>query len=223
MILPRTLFGVLAVTVGLVGCQDAQYPKAISLIRIRPVEADGKPATSESYARFCQTQIALVKSPYVLNAVLRKPGITQLGVIQGTASPVDWLSQHLQVRQLQNSEIFEVSMRGEAEKEMIQLVGAVVASYLDEIAHAERADMTGKLDTLRSKERDYIRMISEKSKTVNELAKELGVASGKSEITRQYLQQQAELAHRRVENLTVQLDNLTVQVVAGKELGVSLK
>src|SRR5215216_1986758 len=65
--------------------------KASSLLGTQPVESDS------DYQILKKTQIALLKSKFLLTSALRDPGIASLPVIAGLLDPEEWLQDHLEV------------------------------------------------------------------------------------------------------------------------------
>ena len=66
-----------------------------------------------------QTQAALLKSPFVITAALRQPGIEQLSIVRDERWPwlgqrenkIAWLQRELQIRYEEGSEILRMRMR----------------------------------------------------------------------------------------------------------------
>ncbi|MBN2218336.1 MAG: hypothetical protein JW719_13250, partial [Pirellulales bacterium] len=113
----------------------------------------------QEYEVFKATQAQLVRSPVVLMAALRKPGITELNIYKREAvDSIGWLRDDLSVGFPADSEIMQVSLTDNDGKEVTQVVQAVVESYLSEIVETERnqkaRELTNLAEVLASKERE---------------------------------------------------------------------
>lgn len=131
-------------------------------------------STDQEYVTYKQTQAALITSPYVLNAALRKPEMAQLPMIRAEEKPLAWLESELRVEYPGDSEILRIGLRGDDSEQPIKIVQATMEAYLEEIAQAERQERTQRLETLRREHRDYVREIQEKDEIIHNLAEELG-------------------------------------------------
>lgn len=104
-----------------------------------------------------QTQAALIRSPFVLNAALREPGISQLRLVRdepwfGTRdNPIAWLERQLKVEYAQGSEVLRLAMRERHPDELKKLLNAVTDAYMQEIVDAQRIERSEKLRKLRDR------------------------------------------------------------------------
>ena len=71
--------------------------------------------TLASFEILKKTQLALLKSNFVLTAAIRPPGIASLSVLAGEPDPVEWLQENLVVDFPQNGEILSISLSGDDE------------------------------------------------------------------------------------------------------------
>src|SRR5262249_35631756 len=96
-----------------------------------------------------KTQLAKLKSYYVLTAAVRDPGIASLSAFAGEPDPVEWLQDHLSVEFPQNGEILSITLSGnELGEDLLRLVDAVAKAYKDEVISAERQRRLGTRDLL---------------------------------------------------------------------------
>src|SRR3990172_9549923 len=86
-----------------------------------------------------RTQLAYLKSYFVIQAALRAPGMETLGVLAGEPDKVQWLIDELMPSFQQNSELLSISLTGDSKyaEELRQLVDAVSAAYPNEVVFAE--------------------------------------------------------------------------------------
>ncbi len=127
---------------------DSKPPKAISL------EPDQR-LTAKDFEVFQQTQLALLKSNFVLGAALRRPEISQLdAVIKEEPDPVLWLLEELRVSFPGDGEILEVRYDGEEDPDEIKkIVDAIIDAYQEEVLEKERihrSEISSKLAKLHS-------------------------------------------------------------------------
>lgn len=83
---------------------------------------------------YVNTQIALIKSPMVLQSVVENPTIARLPNIQKQVDPIQWISDQLKIEGAlsanRRGEIFIVSMNSTDPKEAELIVNAVVDSFI---------------------------------------------------------------------------------------------
>jgi capsular exopolysaccharide synthesis family protein len=86
-----------------------------------------------------RTQLAYLKSYFVIQAALRGPGMEALGVLADESDKVQWLIDELTPVFTNNSEILSVSLTGDSQyaEDLRKLVDAVAAAYLNEVVYEE--------------------------------------------------------------------------------------
>jgi capsular exopolysaccharide synthesis family protein len=170
------------------------------------------------YGAYQRTQLALIKSRFVLNAALRlnEGEAAKLKVVAKQADPIEWLEKELQVDFSNGSEILRISMSGNEAAEPMVLVNAVTQAYIDEVVNAETKQRGNRRELLKKTWNEYQRNLSEKRK---ELKRLMELAGSDDKKTLANLQQQGldrlgraedELARVRSElrNLRVELEVL---------------
>jgi capsular exopolysaccharide synthesis family protein len=85
-----------------------------------------------------KTQLALLRSYFVLNAAVRDPGISSLSILAGEGDPVEWLQENLRVDFPQQGEILSISVIGSPPEDLVRLVDAVAKAYRDEVIFEEK-------------------------------------------------------------------------------------
>jgi capsular exopolysaccharide synthesis family protein len=124
------------------------------------------------FQNFQKSQVALVKSRGVLDTALKKPGVSQLGIVRAQDNPLDWLERELKVDYSLGPEILSISLNGDDPDELKVLVDVIKNVYLDEFVQKDRIKREQKLDTLKDFSVDYARRI-------HNLRRELKVISDK--------------------------------------------
>jgi len=177
--------------VALAGCarQAGDSPRSpskdhtvVSLLRVslRPdsiTNPANTPVNLQEYKIFKATQAQLLRSPVVLTAALRKPGIAALSIYQREeADPIAWLRENLDVSFPGDSEIMQVSLTDPNTAEAVTVLRAVVDAYLSEIVETERNRRARELANLEEILAGKEREIRQKRTTLKQLANELGTA-----------------------------------------------
>jgi len=157
---------------------------------------------AEEYRVYKETQAQLIRSPYVIGAALRRPGISQLSAVAGKDDPVLWLAQKLYVEYPSDAEVLEIGIQGVDQKEAVQLVNAVKDAYLNEVVYAEQVERKLRLDVLKRAYRQKTDDIKREKKVCLDLADQVGSPDSEQ------AQLNRSLALRRVERLEERLDEL---------------
>jgi hypothetical protein len=117
-----------------------------------------KPHEERKFESYKYTQLALLKSAFILQAAVRKPGIASLPILQSRPDAVSWLKQHLDVEFPQDAEILAIQLRGPEShaSDLVQIVDAVAKAYQEEVIHGERTRRLAQRD-LKSKSLQNLR------------------------------------------------------------------
>ncbi len=93
----------------------------------------------QNYETLKKTQLALLKSNFVLTAAIRPPSVASLSALAGRKDPVVWLQDTLSVDYPQNGKLLSITLSGdELPEEQVQLVNAVAKAYKDEVIDEAR-------------------------------------------------------------------------------------
>ena len=101
-----------------------------------------------NYDAFRRTQFQLLKSPVVLNAALRRPGITDLETIREQEDPIGWLSRSMQIVANDQSEVVRIQLRGKRGDDLVTILKAVTDVYLEDIVKTDHADRISRREAL---------------------------------------------------------------------------
>jgi hypothetical protein len=129
-----------------------------------------------------KTQVALLKSWFVLNTAVRGPGIARLSILAGHDDPVAWLHDNLEVGFLDGSEIMSIRLQGtESEANDLKLlVDGVAKAYDKEVVYSEKMQRLMARDA-KAKALDTLgKELAEKLADLQALKKELGAESADS-------------------------------------------
>jgi succinoglycan biosynthesis transport protein ExoP len=124
-----------------------------------------------------KTQLALLKSHFVLQAALRGPGIASLSALAGERDPVQWMMDKLSVSFQQSSEILSISLSGDDDPEDLRkLVDAVSKAYLDEVVFAKDQERLVTRDALAKSLLKISNEIESKMDEYLSMAKDMGLS-----------------------------------------------
>jgi polysaccharide biosynthesis transport protein len=163
--------------------------------------------TTQEFDILKKTQLAKLKSNYVLTAAIRNPGVASLSALAGETDPVEWLQENLEVDFPQNGEILSIALSGdELTEDLVTLVNAVAKAYKDEVIGDARQRRLAVRDMLnRSLEK-----LNEELKSGMEeflaIAKESGRPQGNDR------DPETELLLRAISELTKKKEDLTGQL-----------
>jgi succinoglycan biosynthesis transport protein ExoP len=88
-----------------------------------------------------KTQIALLKSKFLLTSALRDPGVASLSVFAGVRNPEEWLQDHVNVSFPENGEVLAISLSGPESQahDLSVIVDAVAGAYNKEVIGKEKS------------------------------------------------------------------------------------
>ena len=187
---------------------------AFALLRVASVEPRLVFQTAETnsdFATYRRTQMALIKSRFVLNAALRKPNIAALPMVRKETHPVQWLEDAVQVDSYDSPEILRISLTGDEPTELAEIVNAVRDAYLEEVVNADRKQRIARLNDLErifEQTEDKVRL---KEKRVNDLAQELGTGDAQALTIKQQMAMEY-FAQLRREHARVRFELMREQV-----------
>ena len=121
-----------------------------------------------------QAQATLMTSNFVLNAALRKPGVSQLEYLREEIDPVTWLQKNIRVAFPGNSEILQISMTGDDPVQLVKLVNAVKDAYMEEVVSVDREAHHRRKSVLEQSYHRNTEEIKRKAYVFKDLADELG-------------------------------------------------
>ncbi len=106
------------------------------------------PQSPAAFETLKKTQLASLRNYFVLDAAVRKPGVTSLSTLAGE-DPIEWLQENLIVEYPHQGEILTISLSGDDPTEdYITLVNAVAKAYSEEVIDSARTRKLGTRDML---------------------------------------------------------------------------
>ena len=172
----------------------------------------------EQQARFDtykQTQMRLVKSPFVLTAALRDKKVATASLIREQDHPVDWLEETVSVNSPAN-EFIRVSLSGEQPRELAAIVNAITDAYHEEVVDADRTRRTVQLASLEKAHRDIMEQLKIKQASLKQMS--ASIQSGNPAQANERAKYLFELhiqMRKELAQVTFELLRLEVQASAG--------
>ena len=170
------------------------------------------PVDDREWEILCKTQVALIKSYFVLQDALRDPEINQLPLVRQQEDAVGWLDRNVLVFPPTHSEVLRIEMlcHDSEVDQCRKLVDAVADAYEDQVIFAARKKERNTRDVLAM---NLVRLNGEKRRKMEDfqqLARELGSAEHTAES-----RVRQELAIRRlerIEDVLMELESELLQV-----------
>jgi capsular exopolysaccharide synthesis family protein len=164
--------------------------EAVTWLRVRDKGGmfwGGGGRDNAEYEAYRKTQVQLIKSPLVLMAALRRPGIETLSTLAEEDDKVGWLTRNVMVSAPMESEVLQVRLRGEKPQEITQIVNAVTNAYLTDVVNKERAERLRRRDMLEKKYKENMAEVRARLDTYHSLAKQLGTTDSQQVATERAL------------------------------------
>jgi succinoglycan biosynthesis transport protein ExoP len=133
--------------------------------------------THETSSRYVQTQVELIRNPAVLGPVVSRPEIAAIPELRSEPDPIQWLSRHLDIRSVNQSELFKVSLALKDGANSAAIIKAVVAAYFEVRSLTDTEQTQRVIELLEEEKNRRLQEVERLREDVRALTKE---ASGKS-------------------------------------------
>jgi hypothetical protein len=174
--------------------------------------------TDAAWKLYCNSQLAFLRSDFLLQAALRDPAVAALPIIKEQARPIAWFQQNLQVGFVGDSELMYVMMhcRPTESDQAIRLIDAVVKAYKSEVLFRDDQRRLVTRDVLAKSFARLNQELEKKTQRYYDLATELGSAeAGDAQIEQQIQMKRLD----RVENELMRLEGEVWQLRADAKAG----
>jgi capsular exopolysaccharide synthesis family protein len=161
--------------------------EAVVWLRIRASGTLLNEGRSAEYDAYRKTQLQLLRSPVVLNAALRKPGISSLKTITEQDDPQNWLARTIEPVLQGDSEVMQLKFRGAVAEDTAKILNAITSCYLDDIVNKDRQDRLSRRDQLEKKFKENQTELRSRRETFNDLARTLGTRDSQEVATQRGL------------------------------------
>jgi capsular exopolysaccharide synthesis family protein len=98
---------------------------------------DAVQQSTQDFEILKKTQLAMLKTKFLLTSALRNPGIASLSILAGERDKEEWLQENLAVEFPQNGELLSISITGTPAEDLEALVNAVADAYKSEVLGQE--------------------------------------------------------------------------------------
>ena len=190
--LPALLLGMLAAfcAFALLWWLFPESSSVTSYLRVKAVEPETifdqkRVINPKEYEIFQQTQLALFKSHFVLNAALSRSEISQLdAVVKEEPFALSWLSDELRVSFPGEGEIMEVRFDGEEDpEELVKIVDAVVDAYTNEVINKENIRSSETRESMEKLHKQQQKELEQKHEDFIKLSRELDSGTSETQST----------------------------------------
>jgi hypothetical protein len=173
----------------------------------------GQWSPAEEYEILKNTQIAALKSKFLLASALRDPGVASLPMFATVSNPEEWLQDHLEVDFPQHGSILSIALRGPASQanDLSAIVDAVAGAYKRSFLDAERARLLSQHDMLERSLQNINSEIKRKFEDYLDIAKGMDRTEGSNEMQRQLDMKRME----RIDGELAQLEREQLRIETG--------
>lgn len=210
-VLPRIVAGlfVLAIVGGAVyWLARPERVTATALFEVRIADTslignDFESASEWNYEIVKKTQVAKLKSKYLLTSALRDPSIAASPVFASADNAEEWLQSHLEIGYPENGELLAISLSGPKAQadDLCQVVDAIAEAYDREVLAQEKSRRLAIRDLLERSLQNLNAEIKRKYEDFLDLQKSLGKAEGEMGFEQQ-------LGIKRLDRLDAELAEL---------------
>jgi capsular exopolysaccharide synthesis family protein len=173
--------------------------------------------TKADFQSYQRTQIALVKSRFVLNAALRDPEVASLGLVRDPIDPIGWLQRELLIDFSIAPEILRIALTGDQPEEAKVLVAKITKAYLDEIVKREDGKKRDRQEKLKEIHERYQENLRTKRRTLRELIENVGSGDPATIALKQrFSQEQLALTEKELLQLDSELRKLQTELSLAK-------
>lgn len=123
--------------------------------------------TSQKYVR---TQIELLRSPVVLQPVIRE--LDQIPLLRSQRRPLNWLQERLEVRSAGDSELYSVSFHASDPETCERVVNAVIGKYFELQRRKEEENTNRVIELLEDEKKLREEQVKRLQANVSDLAKQ---------------------------------------------------
>jgi succinoglycan biosynthesis transport protein ExoP len=159
---------------------ESSSATALFEVRIKQetIMKDANQQSTQDYEILKKTQLALLKSKFLLTSALRDPSISALSILAGERDKEEWLQEHLNVEFPQNGEILSISLTGTPAEDLVLLVNSVAQAYKTEVLGDETARKMNIHDMVERSLQNLQAEIKRKSEDYIDIAKGMNRTTG---------------------------------------------
>jgi polysaccharide biosynthesis transport protein len=176
------------------------------------------------FATFQRTQVATIRSRFVLNEALKRDEVKRLPLVAEQPEPLSWLEEELKVDFKEGSEIVSISLSGEDPQQLAVVVNAVTQAYLSEVKSQDSKQASAKASELENLQTDSRNRLKENREKLKKRAEELGTTNSQA-LTVLQVGKQNNLGEIRRQQSQVQFESMRArgELAVYKARGKSLE
>jgi hypothetical protein len=198
-------------------------PKGVAAVALFQVQSSApslfedqavRPSIDRDFEILKKTQIALLKSKFVLSSALVNPGVASLSVFAGKDDPELWLKDNLEIDYPQDGEILQIKLRGSKSQapELEVIVNAVASAYEKEVLGNEKARRLVQRDMMERSLQNLTSEIKRKMEDYLDIAKGMARPDANSN---DFQQQRLVKQLDRVDDELTQLEREQLRIATG--------
>jgi capsular exopolysaccharide synthesis family protein len=179
---------------------------------------DARQGTTQDFEILKKTQLALLKSKFLLTSALRDPSIAALSILAGERDKEEWLQEHIEVEFPQNGEILSISLTGTPHEDLEALVNAVAEAYKREVLAKEKQRKLNIKDMLERSLQNLTNEIKRKYEDYLDIARSMGRPQGEDgrDPETDLLIREIADTQKKIEDMTSALIQLQTDFVVAK-------
>lgn len=145
---------------------------------------------SLDFPTYQKTQVALITSRMVLNAVLRDPKVAQLPTVRDQLDALEWLEKDLKVEFPGGSTVLQISLNGDNPTDLAAVVNVVIDRYMDMIVDEEGRIRRKRLEDLQKVYDTEAARLKEERNALRNLSLNIGTADTPTAMLKQQFDMQ---------------------------------
>ncbi|MBN9519699.1 hypothetical protein J0H58_14450 [bacterium] len=173
---------------------------------VRPAILYGDADTRRDSVNFQRTQVAMVKSRFVLERAAQELAPRNLELLRGEPEPVDWLASRITADFVVAPEILQIKLKEASPEEMVVILDAVRDTYVREVLNRDRDEYDTRMKQLADLAASHGAKLAEQRRLLASRAEALGVRDPSA------LRQQFEQGRTRIAALTWELSYVRASI-----------
>jgi len=143
---------------------------------VRPILfSDPSSDVTGNYRQYVGTQAVNIAGPAMIDATLALPEVRSLPTLATIDDPVSFVQDSLVVQQVQSSELLKVAMTGNAPKDMVAIVNALLRTYLKSVEEKQRDWDRNVLSSLKNEQNELETKLQMKNRQLRDAAVDQGL------------------------------------------------
>ena len=114
------------------------------------IRTDVNQQKGNDFLPYLNTQAGMFRSPLVLSAALREPGVSSVGMIRDQGDPIKNLQDELLIETKDGSELITLKLPGDDPKGVALVLNAIIDAYYHEVIQDEIIRKKARLDALKA-------------------------------------------------------------------------